>query len=478
MFRQVSTYMIANIVSAMFGFASVVIFTRILAPEQYGIYVVGFSIAAMISALVFGWIKASIVPFTADGTETDIRATAGFAFLALLLLAPVLFFGIGAFARDTSGYLLPAIMLAFGIGFFEFYLEVLRARQATIPYMWATILRAALALVIALVLVLVFHLEGLGLLLSIALSYLVTAALYSVIVWKGPRQPFDPGLLKKMLAFGIPMTISGTVFVLQTMLDRFVLAGAMGEHAAGLYGAAADLVRQVMMFPGVAIGTAVVPIAVHFLARDDRPGLDRHMIESTEMLLAILAPAAAGLAIIAGKLAFLVLGEEFRAEAAMLIPIVALAWLFRSVTYQILHVSFQVKRKPGLMLAQGIMTLALNAAALFILVPRFGLLGAAWALVLSEALGMAVGYGLTRWSYQLPIAPLSIFKVALATLVMAVPAFWLDRTLTGYGPLDIGLPIIAGMLAYALAVFWLDIAGIRTRLGSLRQRFRPAPAIR
>ncbi|MET0440039.1 MAG: polysaccharide biosynthesis protein, partial [Devosia sp.] len=121
--------MIANIVSAMFGFASVVIFTRVLAPQEYGIYIVGFSIAAMISALVFGWIKASVVPFTADDSGTDIRVTAGLAFIALTLLIPVLYFGIGAFAPDSVAYLLPAIMLAFGIGFFEFYLETFRARQ-------------------------------------------------------------------------------------------------------------------------------------------------------------------------------------------------------------------------------------------------------------------------------------------------------------------------------------------------------------
>ncbi|KQT48100.1 polysaccharide biosynthesis protein [Devosia sp. Leaf420] len=477
MFRQVSSYMIANIVSAMFGFASVVIFTRVLAPEQYGIYIVGFSIAAMISALVFGWIKASVVPFTADGSGTDIRVTAGLAFLALLLLIPVLYFGIGAFAPDSIGYLLPAIMLAFGIGFFEFYLETFRARQATGPYMWATIIRAASALGLSLILVMVFDLRGLGLLTSIALSYFVTALLYSVLVWRGPRKPLDPALLRSMLAFGIPMTVSGTVFVLQTMLDRFVLAGSMGEHAAGLYGASADLVRQIMLFPGVAIGTAVVPIAIHLLAQDDRPGLDRHLVDSTEMLLAIMAPAAAGLAIIAGKLAFVVLGDEFRAEATSLIPVVALAWLFRSITYQLLHASFQVRRKPGLMLAQGIITLALNAAALFILVPRFGLLGAAWSLVLSEAMGMAMGYWLTRWAHPLPIDIRSIGKVGLATLCMAVPAFLLDQSLGGFGIIDIALPVIAGVLAYGIAAYGLDIAGVRTRFVALRQRRATAPII-
>ncbi|KQN73821.1 oligosaccharide flippase family protein [Devosia sp. Leaf64] len=478
MVRQVSTYLVANIVTAILGFASVMIFTRLLGPHDYGVYILGFSLASMLSAFLFNWIKSSVVPFTAGHEETDLRLTAGLALLCMTPLIPVLYFAIAALAPGYAESLLPAILLAFGIGLFEFYLETYRARQKTRLYLVSTIVRAVFALILSLLLVNVFGLGGTGLVTSVALSYGLTSLLFAATIWRGPLKPFEPKLLCALLVFGLPMTVSSTVFVLQTMLDRFVLAGAMGEHAAGLYGASADLVRQIMLFPGVAIGTAVVPIAVHFLARDDHNGLDQHLVESTEMLLAILAPAAAGLAIVAGKLAFVVLGEEFRIEATSLIPILALAWLFRSVTYQILHVSFQVKRKPGLMLAQGVVTLALNAAALFILVPRFGLAGAAWALVLSEALGMIIGYVLTRWSYRLPLAPPSLLRVGLATLIMALPAFWLDRVMPGYGALDIALPILAGVLAYGLAAYGLDIAGIRTRLKTLAASPKPTPAVR
>lgn len=478
MVRQVSSYMLANIVSAMFGFAVVVIFTRLLGPTEYGIYIVGFSMAAMISALFFGWIKSSIVPFSADDRGTDLRVTTGLAFLGLLPLIPVLYLVITLVAPQASGYLLPAILLAFGIGFFEFYLEIFRARQESWTYMWATILRAAAALGCALVLVLVFDLGGTGLLLSVALSYLGVGLLYSGFAWRGPRKPFDPTLLRSMLAFGLPMTVSGTVFVLQTMLDRFVLAGQMGEHAAGIYGASADLVRQIILFPGVAIGTAVAPIAVMLLARDDKPALDRHLVDSMELLLGVLAPAVIGLAIIAAKLSALVLGEEFRVEAANLIPIIAVAWLFRSLSYQVLHVSFQIRRTPGLMLVQGLAILALNALALFLLVPRFGLAGAAWALVISEAAGVVIGAVLTRWSYPLPLDLGSFVRVGLATLAMAVPTYLVDRALSGPGLVELAAPILTGLVSYGLAAYALDIAGVRRRFKAFRLRTDAVPTSR
>jgi O-antigen/teichoic acid export membrane protein len=274
------------------------------------------------------------------------------------------------------------------------------------------------------------------------------------------------------------MTISGAVFVLQTMLDRFVIAGSMGEHAAGIYGASADLMRQIILFPGVAIGTAVAPIAVQLLARQDRQALDRHLTDSTEMLLGVLAPAVTGLAIIASKLAHLVLGEEFRVDAANLIPLIALAWLLRSFSYQLLHVSFQILRKPNLMLAQGVLILAINAVALFVLVPRFGLQGAAFAVVISEAAGVAIGYWLARRAYPLPLDPRPFLKVSLATLGMAVPTYLVDRAMPDMGALEIALPILVGILTYGLCAYALDIAGLRSRIMSRGQEAAALPTSR
>lgn len=476
MIRQVSSYLLANIVSAILGFVSVVIFTRLLGPAEYGVYIIGFSIAAMTSALLFGWIKSSVVPFTAHDQSADLRITAGLAFVALIPLVPVLYVGISAFAPQYASYLLPAILLAYGIGFFEFYLEVFRARQQTGAYLWATIIRAAAALTLSLLFITEFGLGGVGLILSVMASYLVTSIVFAALLWRRPLKPLDPALLKAMLVFGLPMTVSGAVFVLQTMLDRFVVAGTMGEHSAGIYGASADLVRQIILFPGVAIGTAVAPIAVQLLARNERAELDRHLLDSTELLLGILAPAVAGLAIIASKLVFLVLGEDFRLEAAGLIPFIALAWLFRSFSYQLLHVSFQIRKAPGLMLAQGLAILAINALALFILVPRFGLMGAASALIISEASGVVIGYFLTRRAYPLPVDPRPLAKVGLATLGMAVPTILVDRAMPGMGAFDIGLPILVGILAYGLCAYGLDLAGVRSRLKLLRMRSTSLPA--
>ncbi|WP_244919865.1 oligosaccharide flippase family protein [Rhizobium grahamii] len=464
MFRQISTYMIANAISAAFGFVSVVLFTRMLSPHEYGIYVVGTGVAGVISTLLFGWIKFSVLRFESEGGDKDVRTTALYAYVGLVLVSPLVVAATWLITENSSRYVVPAVFVAFMVGLFEFVQEIFRSRQQTGAYMWSVILRAVLTVVFSAGLVMLFGMGGQGLLISVACSYLVTLLVYAPGVWRRPRHPFDADLLKEMLRFGVPMTVSSFVFVLHTVLDRIIIVTYMGETAAGVYGAAADLVRQIILFPGVAIGSATIPVAIRLLTQDGREATNRHLTETAEMLLAVLMPMVVGLALVAPGFASLILGPEFRDAAAVLMPILVFAWLFRSISYQFVHVSFQLAKKPGLMGVQGIIILAINVAGMFALVPRFQLVGAAFALLIAEIGGATAGYFLSYRAHRLPFELRPILKVSLATATMAVPTVIVGRHPTGNALFDLGAPIITGIVAYALAGVALNLAGIRVAL--------------
>ncbi|MBB3543478.1 oligosaccharide flippase family protein [Rhizobium sp. BK399] len=464
MFRQISTYMIANAVSAAFGFVSVVLFTRMLSPHEYGIYVVGTGVAGVISTLLFGWIKFSVLRFESEGGRKDVRTTALYAYGGLMLVSPLVVAVTWLIAENSSPYVVPAVFVAFMVGLFEFVQEIFRSRQQTGAYMWSVILRAVLTVIFSAGLVMLFGMGGQGLLVSVACSYLVTLLVYAPGVWRRPRHPFDVDLLKDMLRFGIPMTASSFVFVLHTVLDRMIIVTYMGETAAGVYGAAADLVRQIILFPGVAIGSATIPVAIRLLTQDGREATNRHLTETAEMLLAVLMPMVVGLALVAPGFASLILGPEFRDAAAMLMPILVFAWLFRSISYQFVHVSFQLAKKPGLMGVQGLIILAINVAAMFVLVPRFQLVGAAYALLIAEIGGAIAGYFLSYRAHRLPFELRPILKVSLATATMAVPTVIVGRHPTGNVVLDLAAPIITGVVVYTLAGIALNLAGVRVAL--------------
>jgi O-antigen/teichoic acid export membrane protein len=468
--RQTSTYMVAHGTSAVLGFLSVILFTRLLTPAEYGIYVVALSVAGIISALLFTWVRLSVLRFESEGEATDIRLTALAAYLMSVMTLPVALVVTVRLADVPFDKALAAIVLAAALGLFELGQEILRARLDSLAYMRATIVRAFTAIFISFSLV---HAGwgGLGLVAGVVGGYVIAALLFSPRVWQGPRKPFDRATFRTMLGFGIPMAMSGGVFAFHSALDRLLVAYLLGDAAAGVYGASADLVRQIILFPAMSVASAIVPLAIRSLAEEGVDAVDAHLTRSGELLLAVVMPAVVGLAIVAPHFAALILGPEFRDTAASLIPILVFAWLFQTVSQQFVQVSFHLAKKPSLMVAHGTAILVVNLIAMALLVPRFGLIGAAWSLVIAEAAGVVAGYVLSQKAHPLPLAWRPLVRVVFAVALMACPTALVDRALPDGGFLTFAVTVTSGIVAYGLAAFALDLAGIRT---ALAERLRPA----
>lgn len=459
--RQTSTYMVAHGTSAALGFLAVILFTRLLTPAAYGVYVVALSVAGIISALLFTWVRLSVLRFESEGEASDIRLTALAAYLASLLTLPAVL------AACTLAFGMPveralaAAALALALGLFELGQEILRARLDSATYMRAAVVRAFAAIGLSYGLVQAGW-GGFGLVGGVAGAYLISAALFSGTIWKRPLKPFDRAAFRTMLGFGVPMAMSGGVFALHAALDRLLVAWLLGDAAAGVYGAAADLVRQIILFPALSVASAVVPLAIRSLAEEGASAADAHLTRSGELLLAVVMPAVVGLAIVAPHFAALILGPEFRGTAAVLIPILVFAWLFQTISQQFVQVSFHLAKKPSLMVAHGAAILVVNVVAMLLLVPAFGLKGAAWSLVIAEAAGVVAGYLLSQRAHPLPFSWLPVLKVLLAVTVMAVPTALIEWADPGDSAANLATSVTAGIAIYAAAALALDLAGIRT----------------
>ncbi|WP_440984092.1 oligosaccharide flippase family protein [Shinella sumterensis] len=473
MLRQASTYLAAHMVSAILGFLSIVVFTHLLTPDQYGLYVVVMGLAGVISAIAFSWIRLSVVRFNHGGPETDMRGTALVCYMGLLLLAPVTAGIASVLANVPFWQGAFAVLVAFLLAFFEFGQDIFRVRQEAGSYARAVILRSIASFALSMVFVLAGY-GGEGFLIGICLGYALAALVSARSVWRAPRRGFDQAILRNLVHFGVPMTISGGAFALHALLDRLIILAYLGEAGAGTYGAVADLVRQIILFPSIAIGSAIIPVAARLLANDEPVAARHHLERSAELLLAVVLPAVVGLALVARPLSQLMLGAEFREAGETVMPILAFSWLFQAITQQYVHASFHLGRKPSMMLYQGLAMLAVNLGAMFLLVPSYGLVGAAWALVFTEFCGMVLGYVLSFRAQPLSFRLTDIGKVTLATAIMAGSTF-VVLAMSPFGPaLSLLIAVSVGIAAYGLSAILLDVLSLRatawTMLGRLRAR--------
>jgi O-antigen/teichoic acid export membrane protein len=458
----------ANAFSAAFGLVNVVVFTRLFAPAEFGIYVLGAGFAAIASTFMVSWLRLPIMREQARGDGTDVRGIVVPGLLLSCGTAPVAY-GAAKLAGLADHAAVAAVGLAFAIGFFEISQELLRARLEAFTLMRATMIRAVLVPALG-VAVAMAEPAGVLLIASSAFAYLVAALTFTRDAWRGTTIRFDGARLASLAKAGMPLTLSLTMLAMSSVIDRFIIAYLSGPAEAGQYTAGVDLVRQSLIIPAVSASAAFFPLSVQILANRGKDAVRAHLDECFELLLAIALPACLGFAIAAPHIANVILSAEFRSMAIAVMPIVSVAVIFQILSYQYLHVSFLLSGRNAFYLLNTGSVLLFNAVLSYVLIMRFGPVGAAWGRLAAELFGFLSA--LVLWAFPLPLSARRFTRVLIAAGAMAVVVRGVDLALAipDRDALAILLPV--GVASY-LAMCWvLDVANSRDHINRVLQLIR------
>jgi O-antigen/teichoic acid export membrane protein len=461
--------MIASVIAAMFGFLSTATFTRLLSPDDYGIYVIGVGLAGFGSAILFTWVRFSVMRLQSEGGASDFRTTALVAYGISVSCAPLLLLVMAPLAHRSWQEVGCAIVLALGIGLVEMGQEVMRARFQVRQFVTGAVLRTVVSFGLCLAAIKLGW-GGFGLLAGTALAYFVSAAYSARTIWRGPLARANLGELKLFFRLGFVFTITAFVYTFQCSMDRLFLAWHSGEAFSGLYGASADLTRQIIQMPAGSLAAAAFPLAVASLAQYGSARAREQLERFGEILLAVSVPAAIGLCLTIPYLASFLLGPAFRETAGLIVPMLALGWLFQCITQYYVHVSFHLAKKPEWSLVQGLISVAINIVCIWPMTDAWGMQGTAASFLISEACGAAAGMMLTRYAYPLPYLLAPLARTLLASGLMAGAVLALERLLPVPGVAAFAVLAASGMLVYGLAALGLNLCGIRAMCHTLSLR--------
>jgi O-antigen/teichoic acid export membrane protein len=303
---------------------------------------------------------------------------------------------------------------------------------------------------------------GIGMLAGSALAYFASAAYSARTIWRAPLAKPKLAELGLFFRLGFVFTITGFVYTFQCSMDRLFLAWHSGEAFSGLYGASADLTRQIIQMPAGSIAAAAFPIAVSSLAQYGAPKAREQLERFGAILLAVSVPAAVGLSLTIPYLASFLLGPAFRETAGLIVPMLAVGWLFQCITQYYVHVSFHLAKRPEWSLVQGLVSVGINLACIWPLTNAWGLQGTAMSFMISEVCGTAIGMVLTRFTYPLPYLLGPLARTLLANSLMAGAVLALEQLLPVRGAATFAVLAATGMLVYALAAVGLNLCEART----------------
>jgi hypothetical protein len=325
--RYFSIYLGAHLLPAAIGFFAITAYTRLLSPAEYGVYVVGMSIAGILGAVFFAWIRLSVSRYQATSAAVDFRGTAMVAFsltvLALCSLAPFAML----FYRGVSVNLLAAsIFVAIAVNAVEIGQDFERANLRPYRFAAVAIVRSLSGLAFGLVAV-EMGWGGLGLIAAFGLGSLIGAVL-NFVGTSTRMARWQRTQLIQFARYGLPLSIGGLLGALYSSSDRLIVAYLLGEEAAGLFGVAADLPRQFLVMLASAVAAATFPIVFRSLTENGESATRERLNESVELLLAVVLPVVVWLALAADQVAGTLVGTGFRASVSYLLPVLAVARLF------------------------------------------------------------------------------------------------------------------------------------------------------
>ncbi|MBQ2413383.1 MAG: polysaccharide biosynthesis C-terminal domain-containing protein [Rikenellaceae bacterium] len=271
-------------------------------------------------------------------------------------------------------------------------------------------------------------------------------------------------LLATIFSYSLPLLVSGIAGTANEFIDRQMIKYLVSENAMaqlGIYGAITKIAVVMMLFTQM-YRLAAEPFFLANYRKDDfkamnAAALKYYMIASMLIFL--------GIALFKDVFA-LIVGRDFR-QGIFILPVVLGANVLSGVW---LNLSFWYKREERTRLAIVVTFIGLIFTVLcnFLLVPRYGYYGAAWARLASEAAMVAVSYWLNRRYYPTPYPMARIAEYVAVALAAYVASVVVERAEVGVAlQYIVNLAIVAG---YAFYVVRREKIDVRAMLRAMLRR--------
>jgi O-antigen/teichoic acid export membrane protein len=373
------------------------VITRMLGSAEFGVIALAMAIQLMLTALATLGLPAAILRFffdhqrAADGAATARSLIVSAGVIGVGVVCPILLTGLiwaPALSPKDPGPVLLGAFLALPAGIIGSCLALLRAQERPRPFIVITLLASAGAQLLGIAALLIDR-RPFAYVTGVAIAFLIAAIASLRLTGTLGSPPATRSLLGSALRYSIP-TIPNTISVsVLAVGDRIVIQAISGSSAVGKYQIANAFGTLVVGFL-VALQNAWIPIT--FGASDKQRWAT--LAEIASLVTRLAALGAGVLALLALPVLKIVVPGDYDPEHLADVASVAVLASLPVVAFiaqgQVLL--WTKHTKPLILISPA--AAALNLILVAVLLPPFGLIGAAAATVLAVLAQAAM----TRWA--------------------------------------------------------------------------------
>jgi O-antigen/teichoic acid export membrane protein len=227
--------------------------------------------------------------------------------------------------------------------------------------------------------------------------------------------------INRIYSFGLLVASTNLASSILLQLDRLIIPAFLGPSALTYYSLPGNVASKI---PGVTTGFGgmMIPLACSLSGQEDRATIKTVYIRAFRNLTLVSAAIACGISLFAYKIMYFWLGQDFAAKSTNILVILTATYFLLGIFTPLTQFLLGLGKVKFLAIFSGGLAL-LNMLLLFLLVPRFGITGAAWAYLGSTVPVVWAFYWTEKKILELENRAADYFKLYAKLILTAVIFF-------------------------------------------------------
>ena len=460
---------IANLISYIIGFFTLIYTARYLGAEGFGI----LSLALAFTGLFGVFIDLGLNTLTVREVSKEKSFTNKFLvntalikliFSILTFILIVIIINVIGYPQKVA-YVIYLITISLIIGSFSGIFNAIFQAYQKMEYQSISIIITSI-LMLGGVLIIIYYKLGIIFFASLYIITNLAILLYCIIIYvlkfSLPKIEFDINFWKQLLKVSWPFAITGIFVTIYYYIDSILLSVMVGNDVVGWYNAAYRLIIVLLFIP-IVINTVIFPVMSQ-LYIESKNSL-RLAYEKYFKYMAIIGiPTGFGVTLLSNKIILLIFGSGYtNSIIALQILVWSSVFIFMSGAFARL---LEVSNKQLILTKIALVCAILNILLNIILIPKFSYIAASIVTVLTEGIALLLvlkvtskmGYGLYRKEISF------LTKIIFGSIIMSIfIMYFIDLNLL---TLILMSSLIYFIVIYLIKVFDEDdITIIRNILG-------------
>ena len=389
-------YAVTKLIPGLMGLMTIIVFIRMIGPEEYGKYSIQLSFLMAISAFSIGWLNQSTLRYYSRyQTAALLSRVFGLGILVSILFGLVVL-GIASrysiFDSLTGSASLIGFILFVALCSFQFLSTLFRAQLKPINVIIITTVQSILGLLIPVILLSMFEQSHRFLLIGLAMSYCTPPIIFFFVninrvkkFWfKENSIHKSRYILVEFLKYGTPLSLWFALSLSLALLDRFFIKYYFEYETTGIYASFTDLVVRVfsiLLFP---LTLAVHPRIMSAWNTNKQSAAIALWWKALQYQLGIFIVLMAVVYIFTDNIfnmLMVILPDLNVSYSFLLMPILAggFLWQFALLCHKPLEMDQRTKLMALLMLA----ALCVNLIGNIVYLPHYGIIATAYTYIAS-----------------------------------------------------------------------------------------------